>query len=200
MSKWSQNDEQAIIAAYFGEFVGRFLDIGAYGAQLSNTLGLVEQGWSGVCVEPSPGPLANLMRLHVGKPVELVQAAVGEESGWQTFHDAGGDAVSTLDVAHLAKWQAGSGCKFQPFHVHTVTLGQLFGRFGFDFDFLSLDVEGTNWRLFQLLPFADLSKLRMVCVEHDTMIEPMRELIEPFGFQPVSLNAENLLLAKPRLT
>lgn len=55
-------EEQYILAALEGE-PGRFLDIGGYHpTDKSNTRALVELGWTGVIVEPSPGPFINLLR------------------------------------------------------------------------------------------------------------------------------------------
>ena len=43
-----------------------FLDIGAWHPTIfSNTRALIERGWAGVIVEPSPGPFINLMRACV---------------------------------------------------------------------------------------------------------------------------------------
>ena len=63
MKSYSQYDEQQyILAALEGE-PGRFLDIGGYHpTDKSNTRALVELGWSGVIIEPSPGPFINLLR------------------------------------------------------------------------------------------------------------------------------------------
>jgi len=45
---------------------GTFLDIGSWHPTIfSNTRALIELGWSGVIIEPSPGPFINLMRACV---------------------------------------------------------------------------------------------------------------------------------------
>lgn len=196
MTRHSQNDEQEIILAYFGDFVGDFLDVGAYnGRTLSNTLALAERGWSGVCVEPSPRPFADLVKLHADRTgIDLVQAAVAAKAEWAPFMDSGGDAVSTLDMPHKEKWE--SQCKFQRFYLHTVTVGQLLEGFGYEFNFLSLDVEGTNWEILQLFPLERLTALRLICVEHDGRAEEMADWAAPHGFRQISFNAENVLLAK----
>lgn len=74
MKNYSQYTEQAAILGAFGfdaEGHGhgpdkpdcRFLDIGAWHPTIfSNTRALIELGWSGVIIEPSPGPFINLMR------------------------------------------------------------------------------------------------------------------------------------------
>ena len=107
MTNYSQNDEQAVITAYFGSTIGKFLDIGAYdGVKLSNTRALLEQGWTGTLVEPSPIVFTQLMANTVdyADKVNLVNAAVTtEELEPLAFYDSMGDAISTTDPQHLVK-------------------------------------------------------------------------------------------------
>ena len=95
--KYSQNNEEEIIVPYFNGQVGNFLDIGAYdGKTFSNTLRLVELGWSGVCVEPDPTSFAALSKLHAtNDKIRLVNAAFAENEGTITFYSSNGDAIST---------------------------------------------------------------------------------------------------------
>lgn len=63
MTRYSQFEEQdAILQAFAGKTDGRFLDLGAWDPiTFSNTRALVGLGWSGVMIEPSPGPFLELM-------------------------------------------------------------------------------------------------------------------------------------------
>ena len=63
----SQYNEEEIILKELGESAaGSFLDIGAWHPTIfSNTRCLIERGWHGVIVEPSPGPFMNLLRACV---------------------------------------------------------------------------------------------------------------------------------------
>lgn len=65
MKNYSQFEEQTAILKAFGnpEIPRRFLDIGSWDAvTFSNTRALVELGWSGVLIEPAPGPMIELLR------------------------------------------------------------------------------------------------------------------------------------------
>ena len=65
MSKYSQFEEQDHILRTFAglDSPGRFLDIGSWDPiTFSNTRALVEMGWSGVMIEPSPGPFLEILR------------------------------------------------------------------------------------------------------------------------------------------
>ncbi|SRR6266567_8798456 len=65
MNSYSQFEEQDHILRAFVRLdaPGRFLDIGAWDPiTFSNTRALVEMGWSGVMIEPSPGPFIEILR------------------------------------------------------------------------------------------------------------------------------------------
>lgn len=196
---YSQNNEEVIIGGQFPGVKGRFLDIGAYdGKTFSNTLKLVEQGWSGVCVEASPIVFPKLLELHKDNPnIQLVLAAV-EPDGPRlvTWYDSGGDAVSTTELNHVRRWEAGSGVRFSAFTLYTLPLKYLFLKFGFDFEFINIDVESANLALFKAMPWVTLAKTKVVCVEHDMHHEEMKSILEPLGYHQIGWNAENLIMAR----
>jgi len=69
LSDHSQWGEQKIILDFFGDYVGRFLDLGAFdGIGGSNSRGLTDRHWSGVCVEASPFTFQRLVSNHAGNP------------------------------------------------------------------------------------------------------------------------------------
>lgn len=194
---YSQNREEEIIVQLFGDkSVGHFLDVGAYdGKTFSNTLRLAELGWSGVCVEPSPTVFPGLLKVHADNPkVELVNAAVCATTGFTEFFDSGGDAVSTTQTAHKAKWEKGYGSMFKKMIIYGITFGDLFRQFGFNFDFINLDVEGVSADMFMLLPLQQLERTRCLCIEHDGKMTEIQERASQFGFGYVHHNAENIIL------
>jgi len=198
---YSQKDEEQVIVQLAERqrlMPGRFLDIGAYdGKTFSNTLRLVELGWSGVCVEPSPSVFVGLMKCHAEHPgITLVNAAVDVESGWAEFYDSGGDAVSTSDPCHAVKWTQNAGVKFTKFHLFTLSIAELFLRFGTDFDFINIDVEGNNWKLFCAMPWNMLTRTRIVCVEYDAQADQMMKLMAEHSFAVAHRTSENLIFSK----
>lgn len=198
---YSQNNEEAVILKLLdthGYATGRFLDVGAYdGRTFSNTLALAERGWSGVCVEPSPTAFAGLMKVHGGNPkITLVNAAISTDGGWVEFYDSGGDAVSSSDPAHVQKWIANAGVKFTRFALKSVSVMELFTKFGTNYEFINLDVEGLNWTLFQALPWQLLGATQVLCVEHDFHAREMEAIAATHGFTKADQNAENLILTR----
>lgn len=199
---YSQNNEEEIIVAEFdrlGVKEGRFLDIGAWdGKGFSNTFRLAELGWSGVCVEASPTVFPSLIKNHTGNPkITLVNAVVApNQTKLVQWFDSGGDAISSTNPAHVAKWEAGWKVKFTPFWVFTMPILTLFDQFGFDFDFINIDVESTNLDLFLALPWKALKQAKVICVEHDCHQNDMAQIAGTYGFRALGMNGENLILTR----
>lgn len=198
---YSQNNEEEIILAEFKRMnvqSGRFLDIGAWdGKGFSNTYRLAELGWRGVCVEASPTVFSSLIKNHENnQKVVLVNAVVSpKHSSLVEWFDSGGDAISTTSPEHKAKWEAGWKVKYATFWVHTMPLITLFDRFGFDFDFINIDVENTNLELFRALPWPLIKSTKLLCVEHDGHYLDMAALAGQHGFGTTAINGENLILS-----
>lgn len=198
---YSQNNEQEHIDNFFSGKKGTFIDIGAYdGKTFSNTLSLLEQGWKGFMVEPSPSVFLKLVEnTKKFKPV-YINCAIALESTLIKFHDSRGDAISSFDEAHVEKWKAGYKCDFDPFMIKTITIDELLRFTGNDIQFINLDVEGLNHALFNVLyayiVSGNLSKLKMLCVEHDGQYEDIERRMGNLGFRKILFNGENLILVR----
>jgi len=191
---YSQSNEEQFILEHFAGKQGRFIDVGAYdGKTFSNTFALSELGWEGICIEPSPQSFVDLMRNYKGNPnVRLVNAAMSyRETGLIEFADSGGDAVSTTNVNHEKKWS--SQVAFQHIYVNTVTIREIMRLFGEHFDFISLDVEGTNIDILKTLPL-DLIQPSLICIEHELRFAEIFEHCK--GYREIHRNGENIILAK----
>lgn len=199
---YSQNDEEKIILDELRRLnvtTGRFLEIGAWdGKGFSNTYQLAEDGWKGVCVEPSPFVFPSLIKNHASHPeVVLVNAAVAPSQGKLVeWYDSHGDAISTTSVEHKNKWEAGWKVSYSKFLIYTMPLSALFDQFGFDFEVINIDVENTNGELYRALPFAALKNTRILCVEHDNQHFQMLQQAEAFGFKGIGLNGENVIMSR----
>jgi FkbM family methyltransferase len=194
---YSQNDEQDYILNFFQNAdPGKFLDIGGFHPTLlSNTRCLIEKGWAGVYVEPSPLCMETFRKLYWDDPnIELVEKAVALQEGEMEFYESGGDAVSTFDARHRDKWA--SKINYTTIKVQTITMANLLKQYGKDVTFLSLDVEGMNYTLFLEIPPYFWDQLQMVVIEHDNFHQEMTRILAGFGFSKLAQNAENIILAK----
>lgn len=164
MKAHSQYGEDRRILDYFGDHVGRFLDVGANdGYTFSNTGQLAERGWSGVCVEPSPMATPNLMSYHTGRPVCVVHAAMGLSAGMVKFWECPDALMSSVDPGQAVKFPH---LKFTTLFVCSITWGQLLAQFPGPFDFVNIDVEGLNSLVAEAMPI-DQVDARAVCLEDD---------------------------------
>lgn len=103
---YSQSSEEQAILDAVGDKTGTFIDIGAYdGKTFSNTLALVERGWSGVMVEPSLAGFSQLLDRHGSNPrITLVHGIVGHGAGLTGFWNTD-DAVSTTQQGNYDRWK-----------------------------------------------------------------------------------------------
>ncbi len=205
VDKWSQNDEQGHITGYFYATCGRFLDIGAHdGETLSNTRALAMANWAGVLVEPAWSVIECLKhncRQFGEHRMIAVHAALTVEDGPDIdFWDACGDLLSSAKEKQLDRW--GKVVPFTKLKVSRISVASLFSKYGYNFDFISLDTELMNWELFQALPWAELRKagvLRMICVEHDGHADEMKAIAAKWGLTIEHCrNADNIILARPQ--
>jgi FkbM family methyltransferase len=194
---YSQNNEEELILNYFSNHQpGRFIDIGGFHpTQLSNTRCLVERGWSGVYVEPSPQCMKSFEEEYSkNSNITLVQKAITDTTGKSKFFESFGDAVGTLSESHKQLWS--KYVNYAEIEVETISMSDFLAEYSKDEIFLSIDVEGINLQLFNLLPDDILSRISMLCIEHEGNYSQIESRCEVFGFSRRLLNAENIILAK----
>ena len=193
---YSQYDEQKhILAAFAEDYVGRFLDIGAWHpTDKSNTRALYEAGWFGVLIEPSPGPMLNLLKEYGSNPnrARLIQAAVTFEPQLVSMY-VSDDAVSTSKLEEYEKW--GTVTKFHgQMLVPGITFEQIGNAFG-GFDFVNIDAEGLSAQLFlQMLQLG--WQPRCVCVEHESKLEMIASAATPLHYRVVYVNGTNAVMVR----
>lgn len=193
---YSQGEEQAAILEYFGDYRGRFLDVGAYDFKaFSNVRALAERGWGGVLVEPDPQAFACLLANcppAAFPNVRALCAAVMPEPGLVDFSLA--SAVSTANAAHRAKWA--SAVDYREITVYAITPRKLLERFPPPYDLFSIDIEGNNLSVLEHFPLREMS-LQCLCVEHDGKQERIRELAAEAGLErEIYHSAENLIVCR----
>lgn len=199
---YSQNNEQQVIIDYFSKHTsghgGRFIDIGAFDPfKFSNTRALYERGWSGVYVEPSPICYQRFVNAYQNDTkIHLINAAIAQNDGTVEFFEANGDAISTTSHEHKEKWEKNPNVKYNKIIVTALSMQKFLSQHGMDVDFLSLDTEGTNYELFNLLPDYFLHRLKMICIEHDNKYMSITNKLSSYGFTQVLINNENLIAVK----
>lgn len=167
MQDYSQHGEQATILAYFcGKRNGTFLDIGANdGVRFSNTRALVDLGWFGTYVEPSPIAFAEL---RANFPhAKAFPVAIAEADGalelWES--DASSHRlISTTIASERHRWGV---CRFNGIQVEGWTISRLLAESGDGrYNFISIDAEGADLAILKQIDLTALG-VSMVCVEHN---------------------------------
>lgn len=195
---FSQNNEEEHIIKYFEKWKkGRFLDLGAYdGKTFSNTHQLALNGWSGVCVEASAGPFRAMCDLYKGNDkIELVNALIlpdTEDARFLMEFYCSADATSTIDEDHRATWAETT--PFQKVWMQPIYMSSIERRFGNQFDFINIDLEGINFDVMMGIIAWDP---QMICIEHDGDKYRTEQIKQIMGLEEIYRNQENVILAKP---
>ena len=206
MTKYfSQGNEEQIIADYFGDYVGTFLDIGANDCvTLSNTRRLALNSWAGICIEPNKHAydraVINCITLD---DVFVHQLAITKTDKvcklWCNHSHLDGNDIgllSTTNDAELNRWP-----DTQFYEIPTLGLSfKTFQRnYGFEtYDFISIDAEGMDYEILKQINLNGF-KTKMICIEWNSLPEMKDKFdnyILPFGFKLIEQNAENVIYAK----
>lgn len=199
---YSQNNEEQIILEYFKDFKGNLLDIGANdGVTLSNTRKLIELGWTGDLIEPSPNAFAKLKKLYSRKKKTKVHnIAIADASELMTFYVSGThlnngdtDLLSTLSLQDKLKWE--STTDYKTIEVQALTFKD-FNVLNNKYDFINIDVEGLD---VQILKQLDLNQLecKCLCIEHNgTHLNAINIEMSKYNFKVIGQNLENIIYAK----
>lgn len=196
-SQYSQNDEEVFILDFFQyKSKGKFIDIGAYDVfKFSNTRRLFELGFSGILVEPAPKNYWAIKEHYKDEPrISVLNIAIGDTTGEIDFY-ACEDAVSTSDEEHMDKWNK-AGVPYEKIKVPQLSAESFMKQYCQDVDFLNIDTEATNIKVFRNIPDFVWEQIKLVCIEHDNNQEEIENKLNNFGFTTLYMNAENILMGK----
>lgn len=196
---YSQNKEEEVILNYFGFIPGTLCSIGENdGVTFSNVKALIERGWKGILIEPSPKAYAKLKELYKEiKGVYTYQVAIGNHNGEAVLFESmshlnRGDVglLSTLVTDEMHRWR---GEVFNPIDVKIFRWKTFLNRVKYKtFDFISIDAEGLD---LDILKQIDLTETKMVCVEWNG--KNKQAFIDSCpGFRIIHENGENLIFAR----
>lgn len=170
-------DLNKIYLDYFGYIEnGFFIDVGAYdGYQHSNTWGLAEAGWEGICYEPVLEYYNRCVFNHSKHKVKTIRTCIGDRKGSIILNIA--DTLSTYNKHQLGTeyWKKEYSNSYQSLS-QIITLDESLKENNVkpNFDVLSLDVEGSET---DVLKFFDIDywQPKMAIVEAQEL-HPAKEL------------------------
>lgn len=188
---YSQNDEERILLENIGGINnGVILDIGAGdGRSLSNSLALIERGWSAVLVEPSVSAFTKLLDLHAkNERVKLVNAAIGTDTRLVKFYECADTLYSSLNPAKV------EGKPNRSYWIQQITLKTLVAEIGCGPSVMSVDTEGSSFDILSTIPTG--WDLRVIIVEHDGRMVEISGWGREHKYDVRGLNAENVVLVR----
>lgn len=205
MKTYSQNLEEKYILEYFGSFVGDFISIGENdGVTFSNVRALALRGWKGVMVEPSPKAFERLKTLYNGhKGYYLYPFALSDYNGKAMLQESG-PLCSSADVGLVSTFHASEmerfkrSVSYEPVEVKCFKWKTFLNRLKIkEFDMISMDIENDEMKV---LPDMDLSKTRLVCIEHNGSQDKKKAYLEctsKYGIDKVIYESgENLIIVR----
>ena len=202
---YSQNKEEEHILNYFGDYVGTFLDLGCNDCiTFSNTRALAERKWTGVLVDPSPKAMERCKQLYKGhKGFYMYQYAISSHNGKAMLQESG-PLINSRDVALVSTFHSSEMNRFKttvsytPIEVKTFKWKTFLNRLKIkEFDMISLDVENDEM---SILPDMDLSKTKLVCIEHNGSAEKKQAYLNcttKYGLDKIIYESgENLIIVR----
>lgn len=193
---FSQYGEDDIIAERLQELCGgvpgKLLEIGAWDPiTFSNSRLLIEKGWSAILIEPSPGPVKALAQTYADNARVAVISAAVTVGGGLLHLMVSDDAVTTpiADEHRILTWKE-SGGFYGSIFAPSIAMQALLTQFGGNFQFVSIDTEGTSVPLFiEMLRIGP--RPRVVMVEHDNRIVELNQYAEAARYQQIHINGTN---------
>jgi FkbM family methyltransferase len=184
---YGQHGEDYLLWHFFDfKRTGSFLDIGAHdGVSLSNTKSFEEQGWTGICVEPSPSVYA-LCR-QVRRCVVHAACVGGPDRHVVLRVDCSGlFAGINIDEAHVERsyqMRDGGDPQLYSVEVPAIRAAELIQPDDPPIDFASVDIEGTEIDALRGLELGR-NQPRVLVVEAltDTAREALDNYLGGFGY------------------
>lgn len=205
MKDYSQNREQEKILNFCNGVTGTVLDIGANdGKTLSNSLALIENGWSAVLVEPSEISFNKLSHLHVlNERIICIHAAISDTEGIVDFYESGShlspddhSLLSTMNKSELKRWE-GSNNHFEAKQTESITFKTLLSKSPYKkFEFITIDAEGQDYDILQQIDLNEVGCI-CLCIESNSIEdEKYISYCQKFGMKLSYKNHENLIFTK----
>jgi FkbM family methyltransferase len=139
LSREISDHEMRLVAAFFGNFKGYFVEVGANDPHEGSQTWLLEQsGWTGVLIEPQPDLAAELRSRRKAKVFAVACSSPENADRELPLHVAG--PLSSLDRRRMAPGAAPERVIKVP--VRTLDSILTEAATPTNFDFLSIDVEG----------------------------------------------------------
>jgi FkbM family methyltransferase len=184
-----------------GKKDGVFVDIGANdGITLSNTYILEKMGWNGLAIEPIPSVYKELIK---NRQCTVINGCVASRSGKERFRVITGSPqmlsglVNEYDFRHKKRIESeltANGGAYQEIEINCYNFNDLLESNGiFQVDFLSIDVEGVEYKILDSIDF-NRFYISVICVENNYLDYKIPQLLIKRGFEFHSIVGDEFYL------
>jgi FkbM family methyltransferase len=140
------------------------VDIGARGKERSNSYDLISGwGWRGLLIEANPDLIPNLKNLYNGSSGIVIHSAISDFEGEVDFYMG-----SNLDVSSITKSNTAGWCevdKSVKVKCQKITPILIKHKIPFDFELLSIDIEGEDIKVINDLVSGSNYRPRYIIIE-----------------------------------
>ncbi len=155
---YSQFGEDIVISNFFGNFVGKYVDIGCYHpVKYSNTALLHKKNWSGTNIDLSE---ASIQLFNYCRKKDLnIRACVSDKKEIVSLYlDSELSPINSVNTENIEKFKLKNFTKIE---IETHLFSELVTS---NFDFLNIDCEGNDYKIIKSI---DLKKYtpKIICIE-----------------------------------
>jgi len=174
---YSQFGEDLVISNFFGNFVGKYVDIGCYHpVKYSNTALLHKKNWSGVNIDLSE---TSIQLFNYCRKKDLnIKACISDKKENISLYLV--SDLSPLNSVHTENIEKFKLTNFKKVYIET----QVFSELVLDnFDFLNIDCEGSDYKIIKSI---DLKKYtpKIICIEiHSKNQELIYNYLQSFDYE-----------------
>ena len=188
--------DQWVIESYFrGRREGFFIDMGAHNGLTNSNTAILEKsfGWTGICIEPNPPQFSLLIK---NRSAKCMLACIDSERRFTEFLQKGPcSGIIAEDTpqhpVHRGEEISAARAAGKVFYTPTVSLTEVLDHLGAPkwIDYLSLDVEGAEQRVFGGL---SLSRYQFELISVETPNLTVHRLLTSNGYRLINcIHADN---------
>ena len=176
MSRVPPDHEMRLVAAFFGDIKGFFVEVGANDPrERSQTWHLEQAGWTGILIEPQPDLARELRAKRVAKVFAVACSSPDDAGRILPLHVAG--PLSSLDRERMAPGATPETVIAVPIRTLDSVLEEAGAPKGFDF--LSIDVEGHEIEVLRGFDIARWQPRLILLEDHVADLSKTVSLTEP---------------------
>jgi FkbM family methyltransferase len=187
---YSQNGEQDIIEKYFNENPPKYktiVDVGAYGAEMSNSLALMKTGWFGLLIEANPARMPIIKQDFSGLNYDLINVAMGPVTGSKTYYLHKVPGHNSFIHDRYPDTLTGKTRQILMQKLGDVLTEKIIP---IDFDYLSIDTEGMDFLIMQQL-FTETEFRPRLIVSEITSYQDAEAFYTAAGYSILHITKDN---------